>query len=546
MFKKTLYFSYILFLVLFSSFGQVSYAADAVQPTIIKEDAPPSEYFPRLTDYYVGGVKTEAISDKFSGKIIQNNEAVSDIRQAERDAQRFYNTAINNGKGEAVAKEQSLKVLEAGSKRALAKQELGAGGDGGFFENIAMLAGYTGTTNERLAKIMEADAAYKNSLSEVAKETGNLNNGFNDPNKYNTSEILKEQAGAHQEVANDARNGVFTVGGSGVGDKIASSIPSIGAPDKYTLLARIDTFFPGGTIDVKGGGLGGYLNGLYRAGIAVATGLALIMIVVGGLEYVSTDSIQGKSNGRERIKNAIIGLLLALTSFIILRQINPNLLKSDLNVESTQSTGTVGGSAIDLVNRPPVDSLAAYPTVQQIVNDGLQVGGINLGVGGGRCVRGPNGINTSGSKIKPRYIPNTNWSSYALYLIQKSKLPQTNPVDAGSYFVGGRVTAEGWLLIIGGMIECESSFNPNTTYQEPGGTKGPGTLSVGLLQMSKEDPEARRKGYTDQDLKDPFKNLEVGIGRLESLILRDNCITCWTGVTGWRGASAYWSVLRNK
>jgi hypothetical protein len=64
--------------------------------------------------------------------------------------------------------------------------------------------------------------------------------------------------------------------------------------------------------------------------------------------------------------------------------------------------------------------------------------------------------------------------------------------------------------------------------------------------MSKEDPEARRKRYTDQDLKDPYKNLEVGIGRLESLILRDNCITCWTGATGWRGASAYWSVLRNK
>ena len=542
--KKPLFLLSILFLVVFSLIATISYATETVTAQN-KEDAPPSEYFPRLNDYYVGGVKIEAVSDKFSGKIIQNNEAVSDIKQAERDAQRFYTTAINNGKSEAVAKEQSLKVLEAGSKRALAKQELGAGGDGGFIENIGMLFGYTGTTNERLAKIMEADAAYKNSLSEIAKETGNLNNGFNDPTKYNTSDILKEQSAAHQEVANDARKGAFTIESSGLGDGIASTLTP-GAGGTYTLLAPIPTFFPGGTVDVKGGGLGGYLNGLYRAGIAVATGLALIMIVVGGLEYVSTDSIQGKSNGRERIKNAIIGLLLALTSFIILRQINPNLLKSDLNVESTQSTGTVGGSAVTLVNRPPVDSLAAYPTVQGIVNQGLQGGGINLGTGGGRCIRGPNGINTSGSKIKPRYIPNVNWSSYALNLIQRSKLPQTNPVDAASYFVGGRVTAEGWLLIIGGMIECESGFDPNTTYQEPGGSKGPGTLSVGLLQMSKEDPEARRKRYTDQDLKDPYKNLEVGIGRLESLILRDNCITCWTGATGWRGASAYWSVLRNK
>jgi hypothetical protein len=165
-----------------------------------------------------------------------------------------------------------------------------------------------------------------------------------------------------------------------------------GAGGTYTLLAPIPTFFPEGKIDVKGGGLGGYLNGLYRAGIAVATGLALIMIVVGGLEYVSTDSIQGKSNGRERIKNAIIGLLLALTSFIILRQINPNLLKSDLNVESTQSTGTVGGSAVTLVNRPPVDSLAAYPTVQGIVNQGLQ-GVPGFMTGGGTTAGG--GVLTS-------------------------------------------------------------------------------------------------------------------------------------------------------
>ncbi|MCF7865584.1 MAG: hypothetical protein K9M11_03710, partial [Candidatus Pacebacteria bacterium] len=44
-----------------------------------------------------------------------------------------------------------------------------------------------------------------------------------------------------------------------------------GAGGTYTLLAPIETFFPGGTVDVKGAGLGGYLNGLYRAGIAIAT-----------------------------------------------------------------------------------------------------------------------------------------------------------------------------------------------------------------------------------------------------------------------------------
>ncbi|MCF7865791.1 MAG: transglycosylase SLT domain-containing protein, partial [Candidatus Pacebacteria bacterium] len=228
------------------------------------------------------------------------------------------------------------------------------------------------------------------------------------------------------------------------------------------------------------------------------------------------------------------------------------LLKSDLQVESTGSIGAIekvdvtftqGISVASGPLIPSQNSLSSYPYAEGVVNTALLSSGISSG--GGNCKKGPNGINTSGSKIKPRNIPNLNWSAYALDLIKKSRLPQTRPTDAGSYFVGGQVSAEGWLLILGGMIECESSFNPNTTYQEPGGSKGPGTLSVGLLQMSKEDPEASRKGYSSNDLKDPYKNLEVGIGRLESLIVRDNCITCWNGPAGWRGGSAYWSVLRN-
>jgi hypothetical protein len=154
---------------------------------------------------------------------------------------------------------------------------------------------------------------------------------------------------------------------------------------------------------------------------------------------------------------------------------------------------------------------------------------------------------TTGSKIRPRNIPNLNWSAYALQLIRQSRLPSTRPTDAAAYFPGGVVTAEGWLAVVGGIIEKESSFNPRTTYQEPLPPLGPGTLSVGLMQMSISDPEAKRKGYTNEDLKDPFKNLEVGIGRLEALVTQYNCITCYITTNGkkkWIGGSAYWSVLR--
>ncbi|MDQ5911884.1 MAG: hypothetical protein QG568_97, partial [Patescibacteria group bacterium] len=117
----------------------------------------------------------------------------------------------------------------------------------------------------------------------------------------------------------------------------------------YTLLAPIKTFFPSGSVNISDGGLGVYLNNMYRIGIAVATGLALVMIVVGGLQYVSTDSIQGKSDGKGRIQDALIGLLLALTSYIILNQINPNLLRSELKVAATKSTGRVNTVDVQLV-----------------------------------------------------------------------------------------------------------------------------------------------------------------------------------------------------
>ncbi len=44
--------------------------------------------------------------------------------------------------------------------------------------------------------------------------------------------------------------------------------------------------------------LSSYLNSVFYAGLGVACGLAVIMIVIGGIQYMSTDAISGKSEGR--------------------------------------------------------------------------------------------------------------------------------------------------------------------------------------------------------------------------------------------------------
>ncbi len=86
------------------------------------------------------------------------------------------------------------------------------------------------------------------------------------------------------------------------------------------------------TIVINEGTLEAYFKNLYRLGIVIATGLAVLMIMWGGIEYITTDAMGGKEEAKERISSAIMGLLLALGSFVILRTIDPNLVSVKLDI----------------------------------------------------------------------------------------------------------------------------------------------------------------------------------------------------------------------
>lgn len=72
--------------------------------------------------------------------------------------------------------------------------------------------------------------------------------------------------------------------------------------------------------------LGRYLNLMIKLIIGIATVLAMVMIVLGGMEYMTSELISSKEAGKDKIKNAIIGLLIALGAWLILNTINPTLL----------------------------------------------------------------------------------------------------------------------------------------------------------------------------------------------------------------------------
>ncbi|TAK05244.1 hypothetical protein EPO33_04720 [Patescibacteria group bacterium] len=70
-----------------------------------------------------------------------------------------------------------------------------------------------------------------------------------------------------------------------------------------------------------------YVTALYRYGLGVGVTLAMVMVVVGGFQYMTArgnPSAVGAARGR--ITNAILGLLLLLGSFTLLQTINPDLV----------------------------------------------------------------------------------------------------------------------------------------------------------------------------------------------------------------------------
>jgi hypothetical protein len=72
--------------------------------------------------------------------------------------------------------------------------------------------------------------------------------------------------------------------------------------------------------------LGRYMNIAINAVIAIIAVMAMVMIVMGGIEYMTSELISSKASGKDKIINAVVGLLIALGSYLILNTLNPNLL----------------------------------------------------------------------------------------------------------------------------------------------------------------------------------------------------------------------------
>ncbi len=83
--------------------------------------------------------------------------------------------------------------------------------------------------------------------------------------------------------------------------------------------------------------LANYLSGAFALAIGITGVLAVLVIMIGGIQYITSGSFSGKEDGKEKISKALIGLFLAIAAWIILYTINPDLLSLKLNITKPES-----------------------------------------------------------------------------------------------------------------------------------------------------------------------------------------------------------------
>lgn len=104
---------------------------------------------------------------------------------------------------------------------------------------------------------------------------------------------------------------------------------------EYTLIAPI----PGKEGIKTATDFASYLQALFPFLLSIAAALAFVMIVLGGIFYMTSGGNPAAvGSAKNRIKSALIGLLIAVSSYLIINAINPNLLNLDFSGSITPIT----------------------------------------------------------------------------------------------------------------------------------------------------------------------------------------------------------------
>ena len=82
-----------------------------------------------------------------------------------------------------------------------------------------------------------------------------------------------------------------------------------------------------------------YVSGMIKLFIAVGASLAILFAIIGGTQYVAASiNPVAKQGALEKVQNALIGLAIILSSYLVLNSIDPKLVEFNLSLAPVTST----------------------------------------------------------------------------------------------------------------------------------------------------------------------------------------------------------------
>ena len=79
-----------------------------------------------------------------------------------------------------------------------------------------------------------------------------------------------------------------------------------------------------------------YINAVYLMFISIAALIAVVKIIIAGVKYMFSDIVTQKSDAKNDIKGALLGLLVVLSAVVVLTIINPDLATFDPEINRTE------------------------------------------------------------------------------------------------------------------------------------------------------------------------------------------------------------------
>lgn len=119
--------------------------------------------------------------------------------------------------------------------------------------------------------------------------------------------------------------------------------------------------------------LSGFINGIFKIAIIVGAMLAVLRLVYAGFLYMGTDIFDKKGAAKEAIQNALIGLLLLVTTYILLNQINPDILNLNItqNLKAPSAANDPAAPAAANTSSTAADTTAPNITTNPVTGESM-------------------------------------------------------------------------------------------------------------------------------------------------------------------------------